>query len=62
MIDDVQDFSTIKLTDFGLSVQFGREIMTKQLTENCGTLVFMAPELAFRHPYGLVKEKTIFYL
>jgi len=54
LIDNVSDLSSVKLTDFGLSVQFGREFITRQLTQSCGTFIFMAPELAFHHPYSMV--------
>ncbi|KAM7014973.1 serine/threonine-protein kinase 33 [Tautogolabrus adspersus] len=35
----------IKVTDFGLSVQTGGVGMENIMTESCGTLIFMAPEI-----------------
>jgi serine/threonine protein kinase len=44
LISDVQDLSTIKLIDFGLIEQHKNSLQSKD--EYCGTLTFMAPEVA----------------
>ena len=41
VIDDQNDFSTLKIVDFGLAVKFQA---TQGIDENCGTLVYQAPE------------------
>ena len=46
MIGDRNDFSTLKIADFGLSAQFFSEGQTEIFTQKCGTLAFMSPELA----------------
>ena len=43
LIDNLKDFTTIKLVDFGLSASF-RINMAYSLNEKMGTLLFMAPE------------------
>lgn len=49
LVDDINDFSTLKIIDFG----FGeRNQLTKAIfDEQVGTLVYMAPEVAFQHEY-----------
>jgi len=43
-LSDANDLSTIKLCDFGLSAQY--DINSNfALSQWCGTLVYMAPEL-----------------
>ena len=45
------DLSSIKLVDFGLS---GKAKPLRDLTAHCGTLIFMAPEIALKHEYTKV--------
>jgi len=49
LIDDVNDLSTIKLIDFGLGKQNVRSMQTNDMY--CGTLTFMAPEVACEQKY-----------
>jgi serine/threonine protein kinase len=44
LIGDLDDLSTIKLIDFGLGEQHKNSMQSKN--EYCGTLTFMAPEVA----------------
>lgn len=41
MIGDADDLSSMKLVDFGLAVKYQA---TQGMDENCGTLVYQAPE------------------
>ena len=43
--------STIKLADFGLSAKYDHASF-RSLDQHCGTLIFMAPEVAFRKDYS----------
>ncbi|XP_020488134.2 serine/threonine-protein kinase 33 [Labrus bergylta] len=43
--EDESDRINIKVTDFGLSVQTGGVGIENIMTESCGTLIFMAPEI-----------------
>lgn len=55
LIQNRQDLTTIKIADFGLSAQFGRSNMTKIMTQQCGTIIFMAPEQLANKIYSKVK-------
>lgn len=46
LVSDVNDPSSIKIADFGLSHRFSNT--SKILNERCGTCIFMAPELLFK--------------
>mgnify|MGYP000844790505 FL=1 len=46
LIGNRDDFSTLKIADFGLSAQFLSEGHTQIFSHQCGTLSFMSPELA----------------
>eukprot|EP01017_Pseudomicrothorax_dubius_P018712 TRINITY_DN2064_c0_g2_i6.p1 TRINITY_DN2064_c0_g2~~TRINITY_DN2064_c0_g2_i6.p1 ORF type:complete len:323 (+),score=35.97 TRINITY_DN2064_c0_g2_i6:383-1351(+) len=48
LISDPRNPSTLKVADFGLSLQHNHQ----PLTTHCGTLAYMAPELAIDHLYG----------
>lgn len=39
------DYRTIKLADFGLSIRFDSQELVKSFNQRCGTLTYMAPEL-----------------
>jgi serine/threonine protein kinase len=43
--------STIKLADFGLSAKYDH-VSFKTLDKHCGTLIFMAPEVALKKEYS----------
>lgn len=43
LIKDSNDFSTIKLSDFGISAIIS-DYSNKFFTKHCGTPIFMAPE------------------
>ena len=43
MFDDVNDLSTLKVIDFGLSTQLGQ----RANSEFCGTIIYMSPERLF---------------
>ncbi len=51
-LSDKNDLSSIKLIDFGLSTQF--TIENKTFNKNCGTLLYLAPELFKYHIYTKV--------
>ena len=46
MVGKKEDFSTLKIADFGLSAQFLSEGQTQVFSHQCGTLAYMSPELA----------------
>jgi calcium/calmodulin-dependent protein kinase I len=49
LLDDPDDFESIKIIDFGLCE---RQLLNKFNTdEQAGTLIYMAPEVAARHEY-----------
>ena len=50
VIQDRDDLSTVKLVDFGLSIQL--QTRNELLDDTCGTLVYQAPEQLFRHQYN----------
>ena len=47
LIKDFNDFSTLKLIDFGFSTY-----NNKNLTKQCGTIMYMAPEFIKKKTYG----------
>lgn len=49
MVDDKNDLSTIKVVDFGLSAKY--KVSNGTLNDHCGTLLFMAPEVALHQEY-----------
>lgn len=51
MVGDCNDLSTIKLADFGLSAKYDHSSFTT-LDQHCGTLIFMAPEVALKKEYS----------
>jgi len=55
LIEDINDFSTVKITDFGLSAMIS-EYSSKFFTEQCGTPMYMAPELIENKVYSKVKK------
>ena len=54
LIENKNDFTTLKIADFGLSAQFGRSNMSKIMTQQCGTIIFMAPEQLSNKIYSKV--------
>jgi serine/threonine protein kinase len=50
-VGDCKDLSTIKLADFGLSAKYQHSSFTT-LDQHCGTLIFMAPEVALKKEYS----------
>lgn len=55
LIEDVSNFSTVKITDFGLSAMIS-EYSSKFFTEQCGTPMYMAPELIENKVYSKVQN------
>lgn len=51
LIDDINDLSTIKIADFGLSAKYEHSSFAS-VEDHCGTLIFMAPEVAFKKEYS----------
>lgn len=51
MVGNKDDFSTIKIADFGLSAKYDHVSFTT-LDQHCGTLIFMAPEVALKKEYS----------
>lgn len=56
LINNYDDLSSIKVADFGLSAQFDDEQCFRSLRQKCGTMVYMAPELAAQDRYGKVNK------
>lgn len=54
LIENKNDFTTLRIADFGLSAQFGRSNMSKIMTQQCGTIIFMAPEQLSNKIYSKV--------
>ena len=52
MLKDPQDLSTIKLIDFGISTKYDDADPWNQLSQRCGTLMYMAPEVLLKQDYG----------
>lgn len=51
LIGDYNDLSTIKIADFGLSAKYDH-VSFITLDQHCGTLIFMAPEVASKKEYS----------
>ena len=51
LIGDMNDMSSIKIADFGLSAKYDH-VSFKTMDQHCGTLIFMAPEVAFTKEYS----------
>lgn len=51
LIGDSNDLTTIKLADFGLSAKYDH-VSFRTLDQHCGTLIFMAPEVALLKEYS----------
>lgn len=51
LIHDPKDLSSVKLSDFGLSAMVS-EYSSRFFTEQCGTPLYMAPELIDNKPYS----------
>ena len=51
MVGDRDDLQTIKVADFGLSAKYDHDSFTT-LDQHCGTLIIMAPEVAFKKEYS----------
>lgn len=47
------DFESVKLVDFGLSLKYNLEDSVS-LTEKCGTAIYMAPEVFRDYEYSKV--------
>jgi serine/threonine protein kinase len=45
LIKDKNDLSSVKLADFGLSAMVNQVSQGNKLRLNCGTLIYMAPEI-----------------
>jgi len=50
LVGDPDNFESIKVADFGLSCKFDRSFFAT-MDAQCGTLIFMAPEVIFRKDY-----------
>ena len=50
LIGDIEDFTTVKIADFGLSCKFDHSYFST-MDVHCGTLIFMAPEVAIKKEY-----------
>jgi len=59
LIENKEDFSSLKIADFGLSAQFGRSNMSKIMTQQCGTIIFMAPEQLSNKIYSKVSKIVV---
>jgi serine/threonine protein kinase len=57
LLEDVNNLNSLKIADFGLSAQFGRSNMSKIMTKQCGTLIYMAPEQLDKKIYSKVINK-----
>ena len=53
-MQDWEDLTSIKIADFGLSTQFSIDGFVRSLRQKCGTMIYMAPELANEEKYGKV--------
>jgi serine/threonine protein kinase len=51
LVGDVNDLTTIKVADFGLSAKYDH-VSFRTLDQHCGTLIFMAPEVALKKEYS----------
>ncbi len=50
LVCDPHNLATLKITDFGLSTQLDAQV-PRSVTLQCGTLIYMAPEILFRYTY-----------
>jgi serine/threonine protein kinase len=50
LVTHPDDLSNLKITDFGLSTQLDSQF-PRSVTLQCGTLIYMAPEILFRYTY-----------
>lgn len=55
LIENKNDLTSLKIADFGLSAQYGRSNMSKIMTQQCGTIIFMAPEQLSNKIYSKVR-------
>jgi len=53
-----RDFSSVKIVDFGLSAQYNKR-QSITLTDKCGTMTYMAPEVYTHYQYSKVLLKVI---
>ena len=51
LVGDFNDLTSIKLADFGLSAKYDH-VSFKTLDQHCGTLKYMAPEVALKKEYS----------
>ena len=51
LVADPGDFSTVKIVDFGLSAQLDNNY-SKNVKTQCGTLLYMAPEILYQPSYN----------
>jgi serine/threonine protein kinase len=56
LVDDLNDFSSIKIADFGLSAAYDLKNGIS-FSKQCGTMIFMAPEFFTSKVYS----KVIFF-
>ena len=50
-IGDINDMSSVKLADLGLTAKYDH-VSIKTMDDHCGTLIFMAPEVALTKDYS----------
>ena len=43
LVEDANDLTSVKIVDFGLTAKYQH---IKQMDAHCGTLIYMAPEIA----------------
>lgn len=55
------DAGSVKLVDFGLSAQYNRK-QAGELTEKCGTLAYMAPEVYSSYQYTKVSSRKSYQI
>lgn len=55
MLGKPNDINSLKLIDFGLSAKYS-EKETIALTEQCGTAIYMAPEIFNNYQYTKVRS------
>ncbi len=53
LLKSSDDLSSVKIADFGLSAKFER-ILHFGMDQQCGTMVYMAPEILIRQDYSNV--------
>ena len=53
LLNNTNDFNSVKLADFGLSTEFSDQD-TKMLSNKCGTILYMAPEFSKEQTYSKV--------